>query len=134
MELADLIPHPNTEMRQAVAKAIAEEGGRGTCFILDSCDEAPWLSRGSFLFRFIAGMGGKSFLNSTRIVLTSRPGIPLDVLKCAQITSKVVVKGFKSLKEFIDTTLSTNSAKRDQLLEALEIKPELKSLCHLPTH
>jgi hypothetical protein len=131
MELADLIPHPNMEMRQAVAKAIAEEGGRGTCFILDSCDEAPRLSRDSFLFRFIAGMGGKSFLISTRIVLTSRPGIPLDVLKCAQVTSKVVVKGFKSLKDFIDTT---NSAKRDQLLEALEMKPELESLCQLPLH
>ena len=134
MELADLIPHPNMEMRQAVAKAIAKEGGRGTCFILDSCDEAPRLSRDSFLFRFIAGIGGKSFLNYTRIVLTSRPGIPLDVLKCAQVMSKVVVKGFKSLKEFIDTTLTINSAKRGQVLEVLEMKPELESLCHLPLH
>ena len=75
MELADLIPHRSMEMRQAVAKAIAEEGGKGTCFLLDSCDEAPRLSRDSFLFRFIAGAEGKLFLSCTSIILMSRPGI-----------------------------------------------------------
>ena len=134
MELGDLIPHPNMEMRQAVAKAIAQEGGKGTCFVLDSCDEAPKLSRESFLFRFIAGAGGKSFLSCTRIILTSRPGIPRDLLEYAQVTSKVVVKGFKSLNEFIGATLRTDSDKKDQLVEILDIKPELESLCHLPLH
>ena len=91
MELADLIPHPNMEMRYAVAKAIAEECGKGTCFILDSCDEAPRLSRDSFLFCFIAGTGGKSFLSCTSIILTSRPGISRELLECARITGKVVI-------------------------------------------
>ena len=121
MELGDLIPHPNMEMRQAVAKTIAQEGGKGTCFVLDSCDEAPRLSRESFLFRFIAGAGGKSFLSCTRIILTSRPGIPRDLLKHAQVTGKVIVKGFKSLNEFIGTTLVTDSDKKDQLVEVLDM-------------
>ena len=132
MELADLIPYPNKEMRYTVAKAIAEEGGRGTCFILDSYDEVMHLSKDSFLFRFIAGSEGKSFLNSTNIILTSRPGISLDLCTC--VTGKVVIRGFKSLNEFIDITLSTNGAKRDQLVETLEMKPEVHSICHLPLH
>ena len=134
MELADLIPHSSMEMRHAVAKAIAEVGGKGTCFMLDSCDEAPRLSRESFLFRFIEGAGGKSFLSCTSIILTSRPGIPRDLLECAHVTSKVIVKGFKSLETFIDATLSANTVERDQLFEALKMKPELYSLCHLPLH
>ena len=134
MELADLIPHSSMEMRHAVAKTIAEAGGKGTCFLLDSCDEVPRLCKDSFLFRFIAGAGGKSFLSCTSIILTSRPGIPHDLLECARITGKVVVKGFKSLNKFIDATLSANSVKRDQLVGALEMKPELYSLCHLPLH
>ena len=34
--LADIIPHPSSEMREAVARAIADQHGRGVCFLFDS--------------------------------------------------------------------------------------------------
>ena len=132
-KLADLVPHPSEEMRDAVAKSIADARGKGTCFLLDGCDEAPLLFRGStFLSQFIAGTVGRSMIPHANILLTSRPGVPSDLLKC--ITGKTIIKGFKSLDRFIETTVSDNSEKRAQIFEALEMKPELYSLCHLPLH
>ena len=133
-KLADIIPHHSKEMREAVAKAIADKHGKGICFLFDGCDETPLLfSRGSFLTRLIAGTGNRSMLTSANILLTSRPsGIPFDLLN--SVTGKVVIKGFKSLDYFIDTTISEDSVKKAQLFEALEMKPELYSLCHIPLH
>ena len=39
--LADIIPHESKDMRENVAKAIAERSGKGVCFFIDSWDEAP---------------------------------------------------------------------------------------------
>ena len=133
-KLADIIPHPSKEKREAVAKAIADKHGKGICFFLDGCDETPLLfTRGSFLTRLIAGTGSRAMLPSANILLTSRPsGIPFDLLN--SVTGKVIIKGFKDLDHFIDTTVSEDSVKKDQLFEALEMKPELYSLCHIPLH
>ena len=133
-KFADIIPHPSKEKREAVAKAIADKHGKGICFLFDGCDETPLLfTRGSFLYRLIAGTGNRSKLPSANILLTSRPsGIPFDLLN--SVTGKVIIKGFKSLDHFIDTTVSEDSVKKDQLFEALEMKPELYSLCHIPLH
>ena len=68
-------------------------------------------------------------VSSASILLTSRPGIPIHISQC--LTGKIVIKGFKSLNEFIETANNKNSS---QLLAALEMKPELHSLCHLPLH
>ena len=131
-KLADLIPHPSEEMREGVAKAIADARGKGTCFLLDACDEAKQFSRSTFLYQFIAGTGSRSMLPFATLLLTSRPGIPPDLLKRA--TGHIVVKGFKSLDEYIERVFSEHSMKRAQLFEALQMKPELYSLCQLPLH
>lgn len=131
-KLADLIPHPSKEMRDGVAKAVADARGKGICFLLDACDEAKQLSRGSFLFQFIAGIDGRSMLPFATLLLTSCPGIPSDLMKYA--TGHILVKGFKSLDDYIKRVFSDGSKRRAQLLEVLEMKPELYSLCHLPLH
>jgi hypothetical protein len=131
-ELADLIPHPIKEMRESVAEVIADAHGRGICFLLDACDEAKQFSRSSFLFQFIAGTDGRSMLPFATLLLTSRPGVPSDLMKCA--TGRVVIKGFKSLNDYIKRVISDDSKKRAQLFESLKMKPELSSLCHLPLH
>ena len=123
-KLADLIPHPSEEMRTNVAKAIAEKRGKGVCFLLEGFDEAPQSLWQSFLFRFIAGTGGRSMLPDAHIILTSRPGIPIQLAVC--LTGKVVIRGF-NLLDYVH--LVGNST---QLREILEMKPELYSLCHLP--
>ena len=132
IKLSDLIPHPSEEMREAVARAIADVRGKGICFLLDACDEAPLSFRRSFLFQFITGTERKAMLPYASILLTSRPGIPHELLNC--ITRRVIIKGFKSLGRFIETTLPESSKMRIQLLEAVEMKPELESLCHIPLH
>ena len=125
--LADLIPHPSEEMRRNVAKAIADIRGKGVCFLLEGCDEAPPPLWEKFLYRFVAGTGGRSMLPDAHIILTSRPGIPFQLTKC--LTGKVIISGFHSLDDFLDKCSMKN---KTQLLEALKMKPELYSLCHLP--
>ena len=129
-KLADLIPHPSQEIRDSVARAITETHGNEICFLFEACDEVPRMFRaGSFLSRFMIGNAGKSMVPSASILLTSRPGIPIHISQC--LTGKIVIEGFKSLNEFIETANNKNSS---QLLAALEMKPELHSLCHLPLH
>ena len=125
-KLADLIPHPSKEVRTSVAKAIAEKRGKGICFLLEGCDEAPPSLWQSFLYRFIEGTGGRSMLPDAHIILTSRPGIPIRVANC--LTGRVVIKGF-NLLEYIHALYLENEK---QLLEILKMRPELYSLCHLP--
>jgi hypothetical protein len=127
-KLADLIPHPSEEVRTSVAKAIAEKRGKGICFLLEGCDEAPpslWHHQ-SFLYRFVAGTGGRSMLPDAHIILTSRPGIPIQVANC--LSGRVIIKGF-NLLEYVSALHLENEK---QLLEVLKMRPELYSLCHLP--
>ena len=131
-KLADLVPHPSEEMREAVARAITYGRGKGICFLMDACDEVKQFSRGSFLFQFIAGTSRRSMLPFSTLLLTSRPGIPSDLMKCA--TGRILIKGFQALEDYIERAFLDDNVKRGQLLEALEMKPELYSLCHLPLH
>ena len=134
-ELADLIPHSVRDRRQAVADAVANIQGEGVCFLFDGCDEAPQLfTRGNFLYHFITGTSRRFTLSKVTILLTSRPSpaISFELLNC--VKEKIVVKGFKSLDEFIKTTVCEDGLKQGQIFKALEMKPELYSLCHLPLH
>ena len=126
-KLADLIPHHNERMRAAIAEAIIETRGKKVCFWFDGCDEAPPLLWELFLFQFVAGSGGKATLPNANIILTSRPQVTVKLTTI--LTGKVIVRGFQSLQQFVTACLPDNG---DQLLEALDLKPELYSLCHLP--
>ena len=132
--LADLIPHPSKDRCEDVARAIADVRGKGVCFLFDGCDEAPQLFiRGSFLSCFMKGTGKRSMLPSASILLASRPSPEIFFYLLGCITGKVMVKGFKSLDEFIEASVPAAS-KRARLFEALELKPELYSLCCVPLH
>ena len=65
-------------------------------------------------------------LPDAHIILTSRPGIPIQVANC--LTGRVVIKGF-NLLEYVRALHLENEK---QLLEVLEMRPELYTLCHLP--
>ena len=129
--LADIIPHYSESIKHSVADAIAKTSGKHICFILDACDEAPPSFWQSFLQRFIAGTGKLRLPNAT-IILCSRPGMRIE---CRQyLTGKIVVKGFSSdsLNKFIEDRFQGNTRDKIQLTDALEMKPELQSLCYLP--
>ena len=125
-QISSLIPYPDEKMRIDIAKAIAENCGKGVCFWFDGCDEAPPKLWESFLYRFISGSGVRAMLPNAHIVLTSRPG---TLLMTSALTGKVIVGGFLSLDRYFEASLPNNGA---QLIEALNMKPELYSLCHLP--
>ena len=126
-KLTDLIPYPSEKMRTDIAEAIGKNYGKGVCFWFDGCDEAPPSLWGSFLNRFISGSVGRAMLPNAHIVLTSRPGTPFNLT--AALTGKVIINGFLSLDRYFVACSPNNGA---QLIEALKMKPELYSLCHLP--
>ena len=104
--LADIIPHPSSEMREAVARAIADQHGKRVCFLFDSWDEVPHdcLQVNSYLYCFIAGTSGK-MLPRCNIVVTSRPvaALPLYPL----LTARLIVWrfGYSEIEEFIVANL-----------------------------
>ena len=128
-KLADLIPHPDKKMRAKVANAIANNLGQGVCFLLEGCDEAPPSLWKSFLYRFVAGSGSRSMVPNAHFILLSRPSASIQLTNNLSLTGKVLIKGFQSLDQFFAACSVDN---KDQLIEAVEMKPELYSLCHLP--
>ena len=134
MSLADLIPHPSSEVREAVAKAIAEQHGKRVCFLFDGADELPpsALQRQSFLYKLIAGTGPRSTLSHCSILLTSRPEQACKLQSL--VTARLLLKGFeeKQLSDFLKGTLQANTKTLQQIQKAFEINPNLASLCSLP--
>ena len=127
--LADIIPHPSSEMREAVARAIANQRGKGVCFLFDSWDEVPHdCLQDSYLIRFIAGSSGK-MLPRCSIVVTSRSvgALPLYSL----LTARLIVRrfGYTEIEKFIDTNLGES---KEELLEAFQKNSRLVGLCNLP--
>ena len=128
-KLSDLIPYPIEKMRTNIAEGIVGKYGKSVCFWFGGCDEAPPSLWGSFLNRFISGSGGRAMLPNAHIVLTSRSETPLNLHVTAALTGKVIINGFHSLDRYFAACSPNNGA---QLIEALKMKPELYSLCHLP--
>ena len=90
--LADLIPHESSDTREAVAKELAEQSGRGVCFLFDAWDEAP-RSVQQYVYQLISGISARA-LPHCSIVVTSRP-IAAGSLHSV-VTARVVINGFDS--------------------------------------
>ena len=132
MCLADIIPHEIKDMRENVAKAIAERNGKGVCFFIDSWDEAPMsFQQNSYLYRLIMGGVGKKNLPRCSIVVTSRPVASAGILCFA--TSRLVINGFNwlNIEEFIYSALKSDTD-REKFVYMLQAKQELFALCHSP--
>ena len=131
--LADTIPHESREMRQIVAIAMSQQGGRNVCFLFDAWDEAPrdLQGRNSYLFKFISGSSVR-MLPHCSIVVTSRPVV---AGLYPYFTARVNIRGFGAikLKEFIDVSLEDRTSKQ-KLLQALREKPQVNDLCTLPVN
>ena len=131
--LADIIPHESKDMRENVAKIIAEKSGKGVCFFIDSWDEAPmsFFQQRSYLHHLIMGGTGKKSLPHCSIVVTSRPVASVGILRFA--TSRLVINGFnlQNIEEFIYSTLASDKD-GDKFVYMLQAKQELFALCHSP--
>ncbi len=130
--LADIIPHPSSEMREAVANAIADKRGKGVCFLFDGWDEAtPAIQqRGSFMYRFIAGSSDRTLLSQCSIIVTSRPSASGTLKR--YMTSKVEIGRLDkpSIDSLIGVCLSPGES--EKLLKLLEQRLQLATLCNLP--
>ena len=130
--LADIIPHGSNELREAVARGIYKQDGRGVCFLFDAWDEAPsgLHRRKSYLSKFIAGTSTTQ-LTHCSIVVTSRPAAA-SVLY-SYLTAHVNIRGFGAtkLEEFIHASLEDQDC-RQKLLQQLREKPQVNDLCNLP--
>ena len=101
-------------------------------FWLEGCDEAPFILWDSFLSGFIAGTGGRSRLTKANFILTSRPHSIISAELTSYLTRNILVKGFKSLDAYLKNAFQGDKQSQSRLTEALQLKPELSSLCHLP--
>ena len=130
--LADIIPHESKDMRENVAKVIAERNGKGVCFFIDSWDEAPMsFQQNSYLYHLIKGGVGKKNLPRCSIVVTSRPVASAGILRFA--TSRLVINEFNliNIEEFIYSTLASDKD-GENFLGKLQAKQNLFALCHSP--
>ena len=129
--LADLIPHESSDMREAVAKEIAERSGRGVCFLFDAWDEAPpsLQQMKAFIYQLISGNPAKT-LPHCSIIVTSRPVAAGSLYSV--LTARVVINGFDGtqVEQFADASLDLDA--RKELDDVLRKNPRLLGLCNLP--
>ena len=132
--LAGIIPHPNEQMKKEVADLIMEQGGRNTCFIVDTWDEMPVKDQAeSFVYNLIVGTPGKS-LPHCSIIIASRPEASAMLHRYA--TTKLEVNRFSEsqVKQYIHCSIGQKYGEEAaiRLDEILNEKPEAASLCDLP--
>ena len=130
--LADTIPHGSSEFREAVARAIYEQYGKGVCFLFDAWDKVPPALQGkkSYLYKFITGSSTR-LLTHCCIMVTSPPA-PASLLY-PYLTAHVNIRGFGAtkLEEFIHASLEDHDSIQ-KLLQQLREKPQVNDLCNLP--
>ena len=130
--LLDLLKllHPSQKICEFVAEYVEEQEGK-VLIIADGWDELSTEDRseGSFLYELLFGE-----CYSLSIIVTSRPSAsaPFHKLRC--IDRFVEVHGFSNdnIKEFIQCEFASNVDKGSGLLEQLEGKPIVASVCSVP--
>ncbi len=130
--LADIIPHSSKEMREAVAKEITGQHGKGVCFLLDGWDELPpdVRRRGSFLYKLIAATHTREMLSHCSFIVTSRPAASGSLYQL--LTSRIVVGRLdrRRVDDLVNEYLPPEET--EELLKILEQRPQLAKLCNLP--
>lgn len=127
--LADIIPHLSKNIREEVAKVVAERNGTGVCFLFDGWDEVPHtVQMNSFLLNFIRGSLGQ-ILPHCSIFVTSRPVASASLEPF--LTEKIEIQGFSEdqVKKYItESGLEASTG----LMKTLDSNPQLVILCMLP--
>lgn len=131
--LADIIPHPDGDMRSKVAKAIQKINGKNICFFFDACDEAPETLWTGVLSNFISGRS-QSSLQLCNVIMAARPDIHHDSNVYPIISGYVSIQGFtkSKLEDFFDANLQYNLELKKRVIETCKINPTLESVCSLP--
>ena len=121
----------DTEETDKIVNLIELCKGGGFCFALDGLDEYPHLNKhGDFITRLIRG----SYLPKAAVVVTSRPTHSHMVKD--QVQRHIEIIGFlpPQIREYIQEHYKNESKESDELIEYLQVRPNVMSMCYLPLH
>lgn len=130
--LADIIPYPTNDMREQVARVIADREGKGVCFLIDSWDEVPRtaIQQRSYLYQLVKGRLGRN-LPHCNIIVTSRPTASSMLHSAATTILRISEFDAFRIEEFVHKNLKAEDA-QVKFMHTLDEKPQLYALCHLP--
>jgi len=132
--LADLIPHPDKELREAVASTLVETGGQRVGFLADGLDQVPQKEQcDPFLFKVLNGVT----LPNASILVTSRPRVAVTNATLPLISSKVRISPFSpdQIELFFSQAEANKPSGILEKFHSIEAKqPTVSGFCKLPLH
>ena len=125
--LADLVPHPDSEQRKAVAQAISASDGDNVCFWFDGWDEMPQeVQRESFVASFIRRDSPGCSLPRCTTVVTTRP-------ESSNLNSSeeiwINALSIDQVNEIITKSIEGTDHNPSDLISRLEKNTSLQSFC-----
>ena len=130
--LADLIPHPDRKIREAVASYIAQSGGDRVGIFFDGVDLIPPQELNHhYITKVLRGSPGIALPNAS-ILVTSRPEGSKHLL--SYFTSNIRLIGFskKQIATFFSMITMTNPSTVENFLQIAVENPSILGLCNLP--
>jgi len=130
----DLFFHDSKEVSEAVVKEVKHSGGKGVLFVLDGWDELPSKfteSRSScFFLKLIEGKE----LPYSSVIVTSRNISSQTFLRQNCFHRTIDILGFSKdyIQQYIQKCFSKAPEDRKQLLQQLEERPDIQSICYVP--
>jgi len=132
--LADIIPHPDEEVREAVASTIAETGGQRVGILADGLDQVPQKEQCDFfLFEVLKGVA----LPNASILVTSRPRVTVTDAILPLVSSKVRISPFshEQIELFFTQAEASNPSGILDKFHSIQAKqPTVSGFCKLPLH
>ena len=132
--LPDLLAlhHPDEIICESVTQQLKKTRGKGVLIIADGWDELSEANRlkRSFLHNLLFGR----LLPSASILLTSRPSASVPLHNLPSVNRVVEVVGFneENIKQYIESEFEQFPEKASSLIEQLENKPVIQSVCSVP--
>ncbi len=124
--------HPDEIICESFARQLKRTGGKGVLIIADGWDELSRANRSkvSFLYNLLFGR----LLPSASVLLTSRPSASAPLHNLPTVDRLVEVVGFneENVKQYIESEFEQFPEKASSLIEQLENKPVIQSVCSVP--
>ena len=138
IDIADLLPGRDQEMKKKAAEKISCKDGLGILFVLDGWDELdPDLRTNSIFYNLIKSEG--RMLHKSGIIITSRPIASGDIHHLASIRVELVGFDEEEMEKYFTERLNPNPnpntevpAETMVLLQGIKNKPAVWGSCYLP--
>ena len=135
--LADLIPHPDDDVREAVAGTIVHTGGKQVGILVDGLDQVPQKEQGNlFVLNILKGVPSAALPNAS-VLVTSRPSVAATSAILPLISSKVRISQFsqEQVEQFFSKANASNpSGILDTFHDIQTKQPVVVDFCKLPLH